>query len=102
MQLIKKLSAMIEDELDDAEKYVRCALNHKEDRRPLAETFYALSLDELKHMNQLHEFVVRLIDEVRQSGTPVPEGMMEMYEYLHERHIEHEKEIRILQKMYTG
>jgi len=100
MQIIKKLSKMIEEELNDAEKYARCALNHKEDRPMLAETFYSLSLEELKHMNQLHNSVVKIIEEIRQSGVQVPEGMMELYNYLHEEQIEHEKEVRMLQTMF--
>ena len=100
MQLIKKLSTMIEEELDDSEKYARCALNHRDDRPVLAETFYSLSLEEMKHMEMLHKAVVKLIEEVRLSGVEVPEGMQEIYDYLHEQHIEHAKEVRMLQTMY--
>ena len=100
MQMIKKLSKMIGEELDDAEKYARCALNHKNDNPNLAEMFYSLSLDEMKHMETLHKAVVRLIEEVKQSGVEIPIGMMEMYDYLHEQHIEHAKDIRMLQRMF--
>ena len=100
MQIIKKLSKMIGEELDDSEKYARCALNHKDDNPTLAELFYSLSLEEMKHMEMLHKAVVRMIEEVRQSGRTVPEGMQETYDYIHEMHIEHTQEIRILQAMF--
>ena len=100
MLIIKKLSKMIEEELNDSEKYARCALNHKDDRPMLAETFYSLSLEELKHMQQLHNQVVKIIEEVNRSGVDIPEGMQEIYDYLHEQHMEHEKEVRMLQTMY--
>lgn len=100
MQIIKKLSKMIEEELNDAEKYAKCALNYKDDRPMLAETFYSLSIEELKHMNQLHNSVVRIIEEIKQTGQMVPPGMMELYDYLHEGQIEHEKEVRMLQTMF--
>ena len=100
MQIIKKLSRMIGEELDDAEKYARCALNHRDDDTSLAEMFYSLSLEEMKHMEMLHKAVVKKIEEVRQSGIEVPPGMQEMYDYLHEQHIEHAKEVRMLQSMY--
>ena len=100
MQIIKKLSKMIGEELDDAEKYARCALNHKDEDTSLAELFYSLSLEEMKHMEMLHKAVVRMIEEVRQSGRTVPEGMQEMYDYIHEQHIDHAKEVRMLQSMF--
>ena len=100
MQIIKKLSKMIGEELDDAEKYARCALNHKDEDTSLAELFYSLSLEEMKHMEMLHKAVVKLIEEVRQSGRQIPEGMQETYDYIHEMNIEHAKEIRMLQTMF--
>ena len=100
MQMIKKLSKMIGEELDDSEKYARCALNHKDDNPNLAEMFYSLSLDEMKHMETLHKAVTRLIEDKRQSGVEIPIGMQEMYDYLHEQHIEHAKDIRMLQTMF--
>ena len=100
MQIIKKLSKMIGEELDDAEKYARCALNHKDDDSPLAELFYSLSLEEMKHMEMLHKAVVKKIEEVRQSGVTIPEGMQETYDYIHDMHIDYAKEIRMLQTMF--
>ena len=71
MLIIKKLSRMIKEEIGDAEKYARCAIEHKETDKALAETFYTLANEELKHMNMLHEQVARLINEYRQKkGEP--------------------------------
>lgn len=100
MQIIKKLSKFIGEELDDAEKYARCALNHKDDNPTLAELFYSLSLEEMKHMEMLHKAVAKIADEARQRDEEIPVGMQEIYDYLHEQHIEHSKEIRILQSMF--
>ena len=101
MQIIKKLSKFIGEELDDSEKYVRCALTHKDDNPTLAEMFYSLSLEEMKHMEMLHKAVVKAIEEVKQTREDeIPIGMMETYNYIHEQHIEHAKEIRMLQTMF--
>ena len=100
MQLIKKLSKMIDEEINDAEKYARCALNNRDDHPIVAEMFYSLSLDEMKHMSQLHNSVVKLIEEAKSSGKVVPAGMMEMYEFIHEQQIEHAAEVRMLQTMF--
>ena len=100
MKLIKELSHRIEEELCDAEWYVTKALENRDDRSDLADTYYALSLDEMKHMTLLHNIVVKLIEEVRKSGKEIPVGMEEFYDYLHQNHIEKAKEVRILQAMY--
>ena len=100
MQLIKKLSKMIEEELNDAEKYARCALNYKDDRPAIAEMFYSLSLEEMKHMQQLHNSVTKLIEDTKTSERIIPAGMVEMYEYVHEQEIEHASEVRVLQTMF--
>ena len=54
---------MIEEELKDAEKYIRCANDHKEDYPELADTFYKLSVEEIGHADMLHKQVVNLIME---------------------------------------
>ena len=62
MQIIKKLSEMIAEEIEDADKYARCALNYKATMPELADTFNRLSAEEMKHMQMMHEQVVRIID----------------------------------------
>lgn len=100
MKIIKKLSEMIEDEIKDAGKYARCALNHKEDHPALADLFYRLSGDELQHMNLLHEKVVDLIDDYREEHGEPPEAMKAVYDYLHEKQIDEAAEVKTLRAMY--
>ena len=100
MKTIRCLSFYIEDEIEDAEKYVRKALEYKDSERKLADLFFQLSTEEMKHMNLLHAEVVRIIEEFRKTHGDPPEGMMVMYDILHERHIEDAKAVKILQNMY--
>ena len=100
MQLIEKLSNMIEEELSDAEKYAKCALNHKEDHPALANVFYKLSVEEMNHVNYLHEQVVALINEYRKEKGEPPEKMQWVYDYLHKKHIDKANEIKVLQGIY--
>ena len=49
MQIISDLSDMIEEEVSDADKYIKCAISKKEEYPELANTFYKLSVEELGH-----------------------------------------------------
>lgn len=102
MLIIKKLSEMIKEEIHDAEKYARCALNHKEDDKILADTFYTLSNEELKHMEMLHDQVARLINDYRKTKGEPPEPMLAIYNYLHEEQINAVREVKVLLAMYKG
>ena len=102
MLLIKKLSKMIKEEICDAEKYANCALKYKDEDKPLADTFYTLANEELRHMEILHNQVVRIINAYKAKGATVPPAMQAVYDYIHEEEIENTREVKILLDMYKG
>ena len=102
MKIIAKLSEMIEEELDDAEKYIRCALEHKQDMPNLAATFYKLSEEEMKHMGMLHDQVTAIINDYRAKNGNPPASMQEVYNILHKKHINHASTVRTLQAMFNN
>ena len=100
MRIIKELAGYIDEELGDAQKYVKKALCLKEENPPLAQVFFQLSLEEMEHMNRLHTEVVRMIGRKKDEGGDIPEGMELAYEILHEKEIEWAKEIKVMQAMF--
>lgn len=59
-----------------------------------------LSAEEMKHMQMLHNQVVKLIENYRkEKGEPLA-SMLAVYDYLHEKFIEEAKEVKMMQQMY--
>lgn len=102
MKLIKMLEDMIEEELEGAEHYAKEAVKLKEEQPELAKTFYEISTEEMRHVNMLHERVAAIIEGYRKEHGAPPAAMLAVYEYLHEKHIEHANKIKLYQNQYRG
>lgn len=102
MKIIKCLSQQIEDEMEDADKYIDLAMKWKADEPETADLFYELSLEEMGHMEKLHDEVVELINKYRNEHGEPPKEMMILYEYLHEMHIRTATQIKVKQGMYKA
>ena len=101
MKEIKKISEQIDAELEDAEKYLKCAFKHKDDNRILADMYYDLSIAEMGHVTILHEAGVKLIDDYS-ARNEIPEGMQAVYDYLHDRHIKWARKIKARQDEFKS
>lgn len=102
MTIIKKIADMIEEELEGAEHYAKCAVKYKDDHPTLAKTFYDISTDEMRHVGLLHGEVVAIIEEHRRTHGEPPAAMLAVWDYLHDKHIDKSNEVRMLQSQYRG
>lgn len=100
MKIIEKLSDMIEEELEGAEDYAKGALKYKEEYPTLARVFHEISTEEMRHVEMLHSEVVALIDKHRREKGDPPASMLAVYNYLHEKHIEHANKVKMYQGQY--
>ena len=100
MVIIKKLTDKINEELHDACEYAKLALEYKDEYRGLADTFFTLSNEEMRHQAMLHNEVVKLIEEHRRTKGEPPANMLAVYEYLHEQAIEKAEKVKRYQAMY--
>lgn len=99
MVIIKKISEKIDEELHDAEKYIKCAYKVEDDYPQLADVYYKLSLEEMKHVTMLHEAVVAIINEYERTKE-VPPEMQILYDYLHDRQIKWAAKIKAKQEQF--
>ena len=102
MLIIKHLSEMIKEEIADAEKYAKHAVSYQNKDPELAAVFFRLANEELGHMNALHEQVVRIITEYRETGNTPPEGMLMIYDYVHNEMIRDVNEIHKIMSLYRS
>lgn len=102
MELIQELSDYIEEEINDAIKYVKLAAEIREDFPIVAENIYKISEEEMKHMATLHNQVIVIIDEYRKKNGDPPEAMQMLYDIMHQKHIEHAAKAKAYQLVYKG
>ena len=102
MKLIKELEELIEDEVHDVKKYAKMAVELKADHPQLAQVLYTISAQEEGHQQMLHGEVVRIIEQYRREHGEPPASMMEVYDYVHKKHIERMAEAKRYQEMYRS
>lgn len=102
MKKIKQLSDHIKEEIEDAQTYIREALECKEKDKTIADLYANLAAEELKHMDMLHDMVVKVIDAYRKDNGDPPADMLARYDILHEIHAGDAMKVRLMIKLYKG
>ena len=94
MKIIKELAEMINDEVKGAACYAKKSVLLKDEYPELAKTFFTLANEELEHVKILHGAVAKMIEEYRAENGEPPEGMLAVYNYLHEKQIDNVQDVR--------
>jgi len=100
MKIIEELCDYIDDEIGDASKYAKMALEVRDEYPELASTCFRLSQEEMGHMQSLHNDVEKIILDYRSKVGEPPAPMQAVYDYFHRKSIEKAKEAKILQQMF--
>ena len=87
-------------EIKLAHKYAKCALEFKTEHSVLADTYYKLADEKLKHVGLLHAQVVNIINEYKKEHGDPPELMQSLYDMLHKQHIEDTLKVRNALALY--
>ena len=100
LEMLKKFSGFIEDELEDIEKYAKQAIKWKDVRSDIAEGFANLSKQEASHYQSLHDMVVKLIKYAADDGTGMTAEEQSIYEFLRDREMDKYSKAKEWQDMY--
>ena len=101
MKIIECLSKYIDEEIADAEKYAKKAIEVRETDKTLADNLFELSAEEMRHSQILHAQVTRIIADYRKEKGEPPAAMLAVYDYLHKKHIDKAAQIKVMQKMFS-
>lgn len=101
MKEFEKELDFVYDEIGDAEKYARAALELKSTDPETAQLYARLSQEEMNHMTLLHQDIARRIEKYkRETGHQPSEAMQAIYDFTHRRSIAAAEKVADLQKMY--
>ncbi len=100
MKILKDLIAKADDTLEEIEWYAEKAHHLRVDHKELADTYIKVAEMHVTIYNMLHERMVALIGEQRKTGTPPPAGMLEIWNYEHEKLIKEFSEAKFLVEEY--
>lgn len=102
MKLIQNLEELIDEEIHDAKKYAKMALELKAEYPSLANVLINISAQEDSHQAAIHGEVVKIIQDYRKEHGEPPALMMAVYDYLHKKTIDKLADARRYQEIYRN
>lgn len=101
MKVLKDLIAKAHDTMDEVEWYAEKALHLKATHKELSETYIKIAETHVDIYKHLHQRMVALIEEEKKKGVSVPEPMMAIWEYEHEKLVKEFAEAKVLIDEYN-
>ena len=100
MTKIKKYVEDIAEELNDAKKYMEIALEYKAAGDGARyNTYKDMSVQELAHSSNLHQFAVQDIEKLKTVYPDIPSDMMDKWNKAHVEYVEKAAWIKQMQAM---
>ena len=104
MNKIKKYVEGMTEELDGAKKYIETALEYKAmgnspENTARYNTYKEMSVQELNHCSNLHQFAVQDIEKLKAVYPDIPKDMMDKWEKAHKEYVEKAAWIKQMQSM---
>lgn len=100
LHIMEALEDQIQEELNDSEKYINCAIKHKPKDKELADLYYWLSQEEIGHADKLSKQISTEKENYIKMEGEVPEELEYLYSYLQRMHADKEKQIKLLWAIY--
>lgn len=99
MKVLKDLIAKADDTLEEIEWYAEKALHLRSEYKAVADTYIKIADMHIDIYKMLHDRMTALIDE-RKRDTEVPQAMLAIWEYEHEKLIKEFAEAKYLIEEY--
>ena len=92
MKIIKEITEHIEEEMEGICEYIKFGSKVKHEHEYIYDVIITIIPQEIKHIEMLHEGVVREINKMREmlksQGKEIPAYMLEMWQEEHEEYVE--------------
>ena len=96
MKTIAEIVEDIREELDSAEHYAKKAAKYKGIDDRLSSMYATMAAQELSHVDTLHTQAVRLIQDQKDSGKEVPDGMQAVWDWEYSHMMDRVARIKVL------
>ena len=100
MKTIRVLSEVIENALEFAEDRIDDAMDIKADSPEAARVLGDFAESIMDWVTNVHAATTKIITDYRKANGEPPEPMMNVYDYLHKKHIDHAAKVRAMYQMF--
>lgn len=101
MKIIAELVKHAKSEAKDTRKYIELAIKYKPVDEELADMFFDMAKAERSHLDGIHVWLVKFIEkEKKERMQPVPQGMLDVWDWEHQQMVEDLQEVDVMMNSY--